>query len=56
VAIFKMRTSMESYYNSVEPIGLKLSGVMTFFFNVLYFQHHFSRISRWKQTGFLDPQ
>jgi len=56
VAVFKMRTSMESYYNSVEPIGLKLSGVMTFFFSVLYFQHHFSRISRWKQTGFLEPQ
>jgi len=56
VAIFKMRSSLVQYYNMVEPIGLKLSGVMTFFFSILYFQHHFTRIAEWKRTGRLTPQ
>jgi hypothetical protein len=56
IAIFKMRTSLLNYYNSVEPIGLRLSGVMTFFFNIYYFQYHFHRIAQWKQTGMLVPQ
>ena len=51
LAFFNMRASLVNYYNSVEPIGLRLSGVMTFFFNILYFQYHFSRIATWKQTG-----
>jgi hypothetical protein len=51
VAVFSMRTSIVRHYNSVEPIGLRLSGVMTLFFSVLYFQHHFSRIAAWKKTG-----
>ena len=51
IAMFSMRKSLVTYYNSVEPIGLQLSGVMTFFFNILYFQYHFSRIANWKQTG-----
>ena len=53
---FKMRSAMLEYYNSVEPINLRLSAVMTFFFSVLYFQHHFSRIAAWKRTGYLMPQ
>jgi len=56
VAFFKIRSSLVQYYNTVEPIGLKLSGVMTFFFNIFYFQHHFSRIAEWKRTGRLAPQ
>ena len=56
IAVFKMRSSLLNYYNTVEPIGLRLSAVMTFFFNILYFQHHFSRIAKWKQTGMLEPQ
>jgi hypothetical protein len=55
VAVFSMRRSIVAYYNTVEPIGLQLSGVMTFFFSILYFQYHFSRIIEWKQTGRL-PQ
>jgi hypothetical protein len=51
VTIFSMRSSIQRYYNSTEPIGLRLSGVMTFFFNILYFQYHFSRIVEWKKTG-----
>lgn len=48
---FSIKNALEDYYNRVEPIHLKLSGVMTFFFNVLYFQYHFSKIRRWKLTG-----
>ncbi len=56
IAVFQMRSSLENYYNTVEPINLRLSGVMTFFFAVYYFQHHFSRIANWKRTGYLEPQ
>jgi hypothetical protein len=54
VTVFSMRSSIQRYYNSVEPIGLRLSGVMTFFFSILYFQYHFSRIAAWKKTGRLS--
>jgi hypothetical protein len=56
IGIFQMRSSLENYYNTVEPINLRLSGVMTFFFAVYYFQYHFSRIANWKKTGYLQPQ
>jgi hypothetical protein len=55
-AVFAMRSDLEDYYNSVEPIDLQLSGVMTFFFATFYFQWHFSRIAKWKKTGVLAPQ
>jgi len=51
LAIFGMRRSIETYYNTVEPIGLRLNPIMTFFFNVIYFQYHFDRITNWKTTG-----
>jgi hypothetical protein len=53
VGIFSMRRSMVNYYNKVEPIGLKLSGLLTFFLGVFYLQYHMTRIVRWKQTGIL---
>jgi hypothetical protein len=56
VGVFKMRAILEEYYNTVEPINLRLSGVMTFFFALFYFQYHFSRIANWKKTGYLLPQ
>ncbi len=56
VGVFGMRSDLEDYYNNMENIGLTLSGVMTFFFAVFYFQHHFSRIAKWKKTGILEPQ
>ena len=56
VAFFQMRRSMLNYYNMAEPIGLRLSGVMTFFFNIYYLQHQFTRIAEWKKTGVLMPQ
>jgi len=51
IAIFGMRSSLVKYYNSHENIGLRLSGVMTFFFSILYFQYHFSRIAKLKKRG-----
>jgi hypothetical protein len=56
IGIFKMRAAIQEYYNTVEPINLRLSGVMTFFFALYYFQHHFTRIAQWKKTGYLQPQ
>jgi GYF domain 2 len=56
IAVFSMKSDLEQYYNSVEPINLRLNGLMVFFLAVFYFQHHFSRISRWKKTGVLEPQ
>ena len=51
-----MQSDLEDHYNTVEPINLQLNGVMTFFFGILYFQHHFSRIAQWKKSGYLQPQ
>jgi hypothetical protein len=56
IAEFQMKNDLEEYYNSVEPINLRLNGVMTFFFAVWYFQHHLSRIAQWKKSGVLQPQ
>jgi hypothetical protein len=56
VAVFMMSSDLEDHYNSAEPINLRLNGAMVFFFAVFYFQHHFSRISAWKKTGYLQPQ
>ncbi len=53
VGHFSMKSALEEYYNSVEPINLRLSGVMTFFFNIIYFQYHFNRIRQYKTTGIL---
>lgn len=55
VAFFSMRKSLLVHYNAVEPIGLRLGLIMTFFFNVLYFQHHLTRIARWKEGGTTPP-
>jgi hypothetical protein len=56
VAEFQMKDDLEEYYSSVEPIDLRLHGGLTFFFAVWYFQHHLSRIAKWKKTGYLEPQ
>jgi hypothetical protein len=48
VARFSFRSSIEEHYNTAEPIGLTLSGVMTFFFGCIYFQYHFNEIVRRK--------
>ena len=43
-----MRSELEEHFNTVEPVGLSLSGVMTFFFGGLYFQYHINDINRRK--------
>jgi len=50
-AIFTMRSDLEEHFNGPEPIGLSLSGVMTFFFSVLYFQYHMTRINELKRLA-----
>lgn len=50
VAAFSMKNSLEEHYNVAEPLGLTLNGVMTFFFNVYYFQYHFTRITELKRA------
>lgn len=47
---FSMKNSIEEHYNTAEPIGLELNGVMTFFFNVLYFQYHFTQINEIRRS------
>jgi hypothetical protein len=54
VGVFSMRASIEEHYNSAEPIALSLSGVMTFFFSVIYFQYHFTLINEMKRNGELN--
>lgn len=48
VARYSLRASLEEHYNSAEPMGLALSGVMTFFFDAIYFQYHVNDIIRRK--------
>ena len=50
VGAFNLRSSLEEHYTSAEPIGLTLSGVMTFFFPTIYFQYHFNRINEIKRA------
>ena len=50
VARFTFRSELEQHYNGPEPVGLSLSGIMTFFFGGLYFQYHFNRINTVKQA------
>jgi hypothetical protein len=48
VGRFSLKSSLEDHFNGAEPIGLSLSGVMTFFFGGIYFQYHINDIVRRK--------
>ena len=50
VGRFNFRSYMEEHFNGPEPMGLSLSGVMTFFFGGIYFQYHINDIVRRKQA------
>ena len=54
VGMFQIKSAMEDHFSSTENIGLKLSGVMTFFFNIVYLQYHINAIARWRKTGELS--
>ncbi|MDE1163201.1 MAG: DUF4339 domain-containing protein [Acidobacteriaceae bacterium] len=47
---FMFRAELLKHFNGPEPIGLRLGGVMTFFFGVTYFQFHFNRINELKRA------
>lgn len=49
IGVFSIRSDMEQYYNSVEKIGLSLSGPMVFFFGVIYLQYHVNSITKTKK-------
>ena len=57
---FNMKNSIEEHFNTAEPIGLTLSGVVTFVMSFIglgqvYFQYHFTRINEMKSrqmTGY----
>jgi hypothetical protein len=51
IARFTMRSELENHFNTAEPVGLSLSGVMTFFFGGLYFQYHLNRINELKRMA-----
>jgi hypothetical protein len=49
--VFSMRSDIEEHYSRLNPAGLHLSGVMTFFFNAIYFQYHFQEIRELSQRA-----
>jgi hypothetical protein len=51
VASFNMKSSIEEHFSTADPMpnAMSLSGVMTFFFNVYYFQYHFTTITEEKK-------
>jgi hypothetical protein len=49
-ARFNMKSSLEEHFNTVEPLGLRLNGVMVFFFGGLYLQSQMNRINEIKQA------
>jgi hypothetical protein len=49
-ARFNMKSSLEEHFNTVEPIGLRLNGVLVFFFGGLYLQSQMNRINEIKQA------
>lgn len=52
VGAFHIKAMLEEHFSVAEPLpgGFQLSGVMTFFFSVYYFQYHFSQINEWKRA------
>jgi hypothetical protein len=49
VVIFAIRAELQKHYNEREPVGLYLSGIMTFFFSYFYFQYHLYDIAQFKK-------
>ena len=50
IARFTLRDDLEQHFNGPEPLGLRLSGVMTFFFGGIYFQYKLNQINDLKQA------
>jgi hypothetical protein len=50
IARFILRDTLEQHFNGPEPLGLRLNGVMTFFFGGIYFQYKLNEINERKQA------
>jgi hypothetical protein len=50
IARFDVRRSLEDHFNTVEPIGFRMSGVLTFFFGGLYIQAQLNSINAIKRA------
>jgi GYF domain 2 len=50
IARFTLRDTLEQHFNGPEPIGLRLSAVMTFFFGGIYFQYKLNEVNQIKQA------
>lgn len=48
IARFTLRDTLEQHFNGPEPLGLRLSAVMTFFFGGIYFQYKLNEINEIK--------
>jgi hypothetical protein len=52
IASFSMKNSIEEHFSTADPVpsAMGLNGVMTFFFNVYYFQYHFTKVNEYKRA------
>jgi len=50
IARFSLRDTLEQHFNGPEPLGLRLSAVMTFFFGGVYFQYKLNRLNEIKEA------
>ena len=50
IARFTLRDTLEQHFNGPEPLGLRLSAVMTFFFGGIYIQYKLNEINEMKQA------
>lgn len=50
IARFTLRDTLEQHFNGPEPLGLRLSAVMTFFFGGIYFQYKLNELVQMKQA------
>jgi len=50
MARFNMKNSLEEHFNTVEPIGFRMSAVLTFFFGGIYIQSQLNRLNEIKQA------
>ncbi len=50
IARFVLRDTLEHHFNGPEPLGLRLSAVMTFFFGGIYLQYKLNEVNERKQA------
>ncbi len=48
---FTFRSELEQHFNTVDPIGLRINPVLTFFFGGIYLQSQMNRINQIKRFG-----